>query len=275
MRVPVYKGRKINKILCLFFLVPTLILLLAAAVSALTGRADTGYALCITALITGAFSLLYGILWFLYGRKEKETELALNDLLGRQYAPEDPARPEYREFLLPKTRLTETARERLRSIVRWFLIVPFGVFLLIGGIQFAAGVAVTPLQLLYVLLFSFLITIPGMLMQLGLYREYVRSVPSRILLFPGKLIVDDRSFPAGTIREVRVSPERIYNRNSPGVFREMQIRTENGGEKFRIDYRSGSASNGAPFWEEYEAFIAALSGWGAENGVPVVIAYMD
>ena len=94
-------------------------------------------------------------------------------------------------------------------------------------------------------------------------------------MFPGKLIVDDRSFPAGTIREVRVSPERIYNRNSPGVFREMQIRTENGGEKFRIDYRSGSASNGAPFWEEYEAFIAALSGWGAENGVPVVIAYMD
>ena len=275
MRVPVYKGRKINKILCVFFLVPTLILLLAAAVSALTGRADKGYALCITALITGAFSLLYGILWFLYGRKEKETELALNDLLGRQYAPEDPAWPEYREFLLPKTRLTETARGRLRTIVRWSLITPFGVLLLIGGIQFAAGVAVTPLQLLYVLLFSFLITIPGMLMQLGLYREYVRSVPSRILLFPGKLIVNDNSFPAGTIREVRVSPERIYNRNSPGVFREMQIRTENGGEKFRIDYRSGSGSNGVPFWEEYEAFIHAISCWGTENGVPVVIAYMD
>ena len=275
MRVPVYKGRKINKILCLFLLPLTLILLLAAAVSALTGRADKGYALCITALITADFSLLYGILWFLYGRKEKETELALNDLLGSQYVPEDPARPRYREFLLPKTRLTETARGRLRMIVRWSLITPFGVLLLIGGIQFAAGGAVTPLQLLYVLPFGFLIAIPGILIQLGLYREYARSVPSRILLFPGKLIVDDRSFPAGTIREVRVSPERIYNRNSPGVFREMQIRTENGGEKFRIDYRSGSASKDAPYWEEYEAFIAALSSWGAENCVPVEIAYMD
>ena len=275
MRVPVYKGRKINKILCVFFLVPTLILLLAAAVSALTGRSEAGYALCITALITGAFSLLYGILWFLYGRKEKETELALNDLLGSQYVPEDPARSEYREFLLPKTRLTETARGRLRMIVRWSLITPFGVLLLIGGIQYAAGGAVTPLQLLYILLFGFLISIPGILIQLGLYREYARSVPSRILLFPGKLIVDDRSFSAGTIREIRVSPDRIYNRDSPGVFREMLIRTEKGGEKYRIDYRSGSASNGAPFWEEYEAFIAALSGWGAENGVPVVIAYMD
>ena len=275
MRVPVYKGRKINKILCVFFLVPTLILLLAAAVSALTGRSEAGYALCITALITGAFSLLYGILWFLYGRKEKETELALNDLLGSQYVPEDPARSEYREFLLPKTRLTETARGRLRMIVRWSLITPFGVLLLIGGIQYAAGGAVTPLQLLYVLLFGFLIAIPGILIQLGLYREYARSVPSRILLFPGKLIVDNRSFPAGTIREIRVSPERIYNRNSPGIFREMLIRTEKGGEKYRIDYRSGSNSNDAPYWEEYEAFIAALSGWGAENGVPVVIAYMD
>ena len=275
MRVPVYKGRKINKILCVFFLVPTLILLLAAAVSALTGRSEAGYALCITALITGAFSLLYGILWFLYGRKEKETELALNDLLGSQYVPEDPARSEYREFLLPKTRLTETARGRLRMIVRWSLITPFGVLLLIGGIQYAAGGAVTPLQLLYILLFGFLISIPGILIQLGLYREYARSVPSRILLFPGKLIVDDRSFSAGTIREIRVSPDRIYNRDSPGVFREMLIRTEKGGEKYRIDYRSGSASNGAPFWEEYEEFIAALSGWGAENGVPVVIAYMD
>ena len=102
MRVPVYKGRKINKILCLLFLLLTLILLLAAAVSAVTDRADTGYALCITALITGAFSLLYGILWFLYGRKEKETELALNDLLGGQYAPEDPARSEYRDFAFRK-----------------------------------------------------------------------------------------------------------------------------------------------------------------------------
>ena len=146
---------------------------------------------------------------------------------------------------------------------------------MIGGIQFAAGVAISPLQLLCILLFGFLITIPGMLMQLGLYWEYVRSVPSRILLFPGKLIVDNCSFPAGTIREIRISPDRIYNRNSPGVFREMLIRTGKGGEKYRIDYRSGSGSNGAPFWEEYEAFIAALSGWGAGNGVPVVIAYMD
>ena len=274
MTIPVYKGRKINKILCLSFLGITLITLAAAGVCAALDRSALCQTFCILALITGAFCLVYGILWLIYGRKEKKTEKALNELLSQQYMPEDPARPDYREFVLPKARLTEAARKRSRSVLRWTGIMALGAFLLICGIQLACGAIGSPLQVLFILIFCVLITIPGLLAQLWLYLKYDRSVPSRIVLFPGKLIVDDTVFPVGEIREIRASPDRIMNPNSPDVFREMLIRTEKHSAKFRIDYRSGTTENEQPFWEEYAQFIAALSGWGAENDVPVIISYM-
>lgn len=275
MTVPIYKGRKINKILCLSFLGITLITLSAAGVCTALDRSALCQTFCILALITGAFCLVYGVLWLIYGRKEGKTEKALNELLSRQYMPEDPARPDYREFILPKARLTEAARNRTRSVLRWTGIMALGAFLLICGIQLACGAIGSPLQVLFILIFCVLITIPGLLVQLCLYLKYDRSVPSRILLFPGKLVVDDTVFPAGEIREIRASPDRIMNPNSPDVFREMLVRKEKRSAKYRIDHRTGRASGEQPFWEEYAQFIAALSGWGAANGVPVIIGYMD
>ena len=110
--------------------------------------------------------------------------------------------------------------------------------------------------------------------QLNLYREYEQSVPSRILLFPGKFIIDNVNVSAREIREISVSPVRILNRNSPDVFREMLIRTEKSSAKYRIDYRTGTDSNEQPFWAEYEQFITALSEWGTKNNVPVIVSYM-
>ena len=97
MTVPIYKGRKINKILCLSFLGITLITLSAAGVCTALDRSALCQTFCILALITGAFCLVYGVLWLIYGRKEGKMEKALNELLSRQYMPEDPARPDYRE----------------------------------------------------------------------------------------------------------------------------------------------------------------------------------
>ena len=109
------------------------------------------------------------VLWLIYGRKEGKTEKALNELLSRQYMPEDPARPDYREFILPKARLTEAARNRARSVLRWTGIMALGAFLLICGIQLACGAIGSPLQVLFILIFCVLITIPGLLVQLCLY----------------------------------------------------------------------------------------------------------
>ena len=117
--------------------------------------------------------------------------------------------------------------------------------------------------------------IPGILIQLCLYFVYDQSVPARIMLYPGKLIVDNASLSAREIQAIRVSPARIFNLNSPDVFREMLIRTEKSSVKLRIDYRTGTVSNEQPFWEEYGTFIAALSEWGVRNNVPVTISFMS
>ena len=274
MRFRIYKGKKINRFLCLLFLIFTAILLIAAGIFALLKNSEAGGTFCILAMITGGFSLLYGLLWFLYGRTEKKAERKLREILEGQNEPNDPGLPDYQEFILPKADLIKKAGKRAGSIARWTGICALGMFLLIGGIQLACGSLKRPVQLLYMLLFCIAIMIPGILIQLKLYREYGRSVPSRILLFPGKLIIDNASLPAREIREIRVSPAQIFNRNSPDVFREMTIRTEKSSAKYRIDYRAGTASGEQPFWEDYGLFITALSEWGTKNNVPVSISYM-
>ena len=81
MTVPIYKGRKINKILCLSFLGITLITLAAAGVCAALDRSALCQTFCILALITGAFCLVYGVLWLIYGRKEMKTEKKKGNLM--------------------------------------------------------------------------------------------------------------------------------------------------------------------------------------------------
>lgn len=274
MIVRLYKGKKINKMLCLFFLFFALISLIAAGVCALAIDSAAGYTLCILAMIAGGFSLLYGVLWLIYGRMERIKELELRETLKGQNAIDDPYRLDYREFILPKAALTKKAGTRVRSIVRWTGIAAFAVFVLIGVIQLACGSLKSPLQLLYMFLFCVLIMIPGILIQFCLYLKYDQSVPSRILLFPGKLVIDNMTLTANEIREIRVSPSQIFNRNSPDVFREMLILTEEGRTKYRIDYRTGTAFNEQPFWEEYGQFIETLSEWGKKNNVPVTVSYM-
>ena len=271
----VYKGRKINKILCLSFFVLTLIFLITAGILALVTDSSAGYTFCLLALITGGFSLLYGIFWFIYGRIEKKTERELQEIFEGINKPDDPYRLDYREFILPKADLIKKAGERARSIVRWTGVFALGTFLLISGIQLIYGALRNPLQLLYILLFCVLIMIPGILIHLCLYFVYDQSVPARIMLYPGKLIVDNASLSAREIQAIRVSPARIFNLNSPDVFREMLIRTEKSSVKLRIDYRTGTVSNEQPFWEEYGTFIAALSEWGVRNNVPVTISFMS
>jgi hypothetical protein len=274
MIVRIYKGRKINKILCLSLLIPAVISLAATGFFTLADEPAAAHTFALLAMITGGFSLLYGFFWLLYGRMERKTELALKEILERQEPDEDPYRIDYREFVLPKARLIEKAEERFRRIVRWTEIVSVGSFVLIGGIQLVCGSLKSPLQLLYSLIFCAVIAVPGVLVQLRLYLKYAQSVPSRILLFPGKLVVDGSNLSAREIREIRVSPERVFNRNSPDVFREMLIRTEKSSVKYRMDFRTGTASGETPFWEEYGQFVEALSDWGRKNRVTVIVSYM-
>ena len=72
-----------------------------------------------------------------------------------------------------------------------------------------------------------------------------------------------------------MSSEHLMNQNSPAVFREMQVRTETSSTTYRIDYRGGSPDNGQPHWEAYDQLVDALSRWGTENSVAVLLRFMD
>ncbi len=270
----IYKGRKVNRFLCLFFIIFVVLFLIVAGCFALRKNSAASYTFCVLAIIAGGFSLLYGVFWFIYGRKERNAELELRKILERQDISEDPYRLDYREFILPKADLIKKAGTRVRGIVRWTCIFAVGVFLLIGGIQLVCGSLKSPIQLLYILLFCILIMIPGLLIQFSLYLKYDQSVPARILLFPGKLVIDTRNLSAREIQEIRVSPVRVFNRNSTDVFREMLIQTEKSSTKYRIDYRTGTVSNEQPFWAEYAQFVDALLEWGKKNRVQVIVSYM-
>lgn len=274
MHFRVYKGKKINRFLCLFFILFAVIFLILAGVFALAKDPDKGYVFCILAIIAGGFSLLYGVLWFIYARVERKSEKKLREILEGQNTTEDPNRLDYQEFILPKAALIKKAGKRAHDIVRWTGIAALGVFLMIGGIQVACGSLKSPVQLLYMLLFCMLIMVPGLLVHLNLYLKYKQSVPTRILLFPGKLVIDNMNLSAGEIQKISVSPGQIFNPNSTDVFREMLIQTEKSSAKYRIDYRTGTFSNEQPFWAEYEQFVAALAEWGKKNRVQVVVSYM-
>ena len=257
------------------FLVVALIFLGAALVQVLLQKQEISSAFLILAAIMGCFSLFYGLSWLYWGRKEKAEEEAIRAKASRQKAQKETGRITSQEFILPKASLTEAAFKRFLDIVRWSGIAVIVVFLLITGIQFAVGSMQGPLQLIWILLFCLVITLPGLIVQWIIYKKYERSVPARILLYPGKLVIDERIFAARDIREIRISSDQVYNQNSPAVYRNLLVKTDNTNLRYRIDYRTGTTRNKQPFWEGYRQFAELLAAWGEENRVSVIVEYMD
>ena len=82
-------------------------------------------------------------------------------------------------------------------------------------------------------------------------------------------------FPSSDIMEIGISSDRLANPSSPSVYREMLVWTSSGMNRYRIDFRQPSKDGSQPRWEEYPAMVDALSAWGRENRVNVVVNYMD
>ena len=269
----IHQGRKLNKILCLGLLGAAVLFLTAAAVRAFLDQESRAYADMVLALITGGFGLFYGMLWAFWARKERKAADALRELAAKTAAEPDPGRPDSEEFTLPKDRLTEAARKRFLDVVKWSRIGALVVFAVIfaillfndaltGGIQQPVSLA----------LFSVLLSLPAVVIQWIIYKRYESSVPGRVLLYPGKLVVDAAVYSARDIREIRVSSARRANPNSVDLYREMEVRAAEGSRIWRIDYRAG---DGALSWEAYPWFVRSLTVWGKQNGVSVTVDYMD
>ena len=275
MFLPIVSGRKLNKAVCLAFLAMSLPLLAAAAYFWLSGSLSAGRGFLTPALILGGISLPYGIGWLYWARKEKRAAREIAEAQKKLQASPEEGRMLSREFSVPKAKLIEKALKRNRSIVKGAAIAALCAAAVITVILLFCGALNDPMQLIFVLIFCALITLPGLILQWIIYRTYVKTVPSEILLFPGKLVVDFDVWSAASIRTVRVSPARIMNLNSPSLYRKLEIESSAGSRKFRLDYRMQATDGSQPVWEEYPAFLSALSLWGEENGVPVDVQYMD
>ena len=132
-----------------------------------------------------------------------------------------------------------------------------------------------PVQILYTLMFGALIMLPGILLQLGILNRYTSSVPEKVVLFPGKMVVDRTVYAASSIKNIRITSSVVVNPNSPAVYREMRIHFSEGSRIYRIDYRARGNPQEQPEWAGYSGFVSDLYSWGNENKVDVTIDYMD
>ena len=271
MNLPIYKGKKINKILCIMCLIMSIMLLALMIVLRLLGKP----AVFLLPLITGGFALLYGILWAFWSGKEKKAEEKIRQVLETRSASQTSAGFAPQEFIVPKDRLTKEAYNRFRGIIKWLVIGSLGFTLLITVILFFSHALNNPLQPLYLLFFCVAVAIPGTIIQWIIYRKYEASVPHRICLYQGSLVIDSSTFASQEILDITISPNRLMNASSPMIFREMLIRTSRGETRCRIDFKAGAAAGGQLCWEEYPLFSEVLKAWGKANLVPVTIAYME
>lgn len=272
--VPIVRGRKVNRLFCLLFLVLTLIFLVTSFAMTLLHRKDITSVFLILSAIMAGFSVFYGFSWLYWSRKEKTKSEALR-AADQQKMHKDTGRITFREFTLPKESLTKSAFRRFQRIVRWTIVAVLAAFLLILGIQLLFGTLQGPLQLIWILLFCVLIAVPGLVVQWIIYKKYERSVPQRILLYPGKIVIDEKTFAVKDISEIRITSDYLYNQNSPAFNRKLLIQMGGSCVQYRLDYRTGMASSEQPFWKEYRQFHDSLSYWGEENDIPVIIEYMD
>lgn len=261
--LPIYKGKTINRILCVIFSILSLIFIPVGFL-----HRGPGF---VPVLITGGFALVYGILWAIWARKESRYEQELReaeeDLSAETFSP--------LEFRIPKERLSETAHKRLIGIIRGCGFIAIGVFVLIAVILLWTQSLKSPLQLLYLIVFSCVISVPGIIIQWIIYRKYVPSIPEKISLHPDKLVIDGNVLAARDINEIRISPDRVFNPDSPSIFREILIITDEGKKRCRIDFKAANAEQGQLRWEDYPLLARALKIWGKTYNVKVTTMYMQ
>lgn len=267
VRIPFVKGSKINQLLCLTFSGMTAVLLLLGSVYWLLGYDVFLYVTLVLAAITAGFGVLYLVLWQVFKWQEQQSQLKLEQA-AQLPAEENEGALEYREFVLPKQKLAETAYARFQKIAAALLIVAVVVFVILAGSNLAGGGRIWGTGL-----FCILVITPGILLQYLLYRRYADSIPERIVLFPGKLIVDNHSYRTGELEQITISAYKNANRNAIQVYRKMIVKEKRKERLYTIDYCAPSEGN--PRWEGYGVFLESLKNWAKQNSVPLKVDYMN
>ena len=269
--LPVVKSRRLNKILCLIFTAGAACFLIFAALFRAADKEALCYTFFVLSVILAGFGAFYGVLWFIFADKENKVQKKIEEI--EEYSESSDQKKEYREFILPKKEMTESAKKRFEKIVRLMPVMVIVLFVLIYGIQFFTAGFAGWRHLLTVLLFCILICVPGILLQYAIYRYYVGRIPNKISFYQEKLYIDKVAFLTKQIREIRISSEKLINRYSPSLYRQLTIDAEDGSCSYLIDYRAENKE--APHWPEYGNLVEELRKWAEENRIELKVNYMD
>ena len=259
------KSSKYICILMLCFSVPAL----AAAVVL------RHYSFFVLFLITGVFALIYGGFWAFWTKKEKKKEQEIREIEEAKVTGSEPDPLALYEFILPREQLKKAAFKRVIDVLKWVPLVALIMTAVITGTLVFYGETPGIGQCFGMLLFCMIVGIPGIIIQFVINKAYTAELPRKVVLYPGKLVVDGEVMAAGEIREIRVSPKRMYNYHSPKILRGMTVKTGKGKRVYQFDFWSGRESADRLCWAEYPAFVDAVTEWGRANHIAVVIEYME
>jgi len=273
MMIPIVKGRKANRLICILFGCISATFVIGAVLSAILNNVSLAYSLILPAIIFGGFSILYGIGWYVYRKKEARAQKFMEELIDPLLPSGEEEPVALQEFQLPREDLVKTAKTRFRKICSTALIVcPLFFIVFYAFLLFSIGYSGIR-HLLSVLFFCILVSFPGIIIQYGIYKKYASSVPRRIILPPGKLCVDGVIYPSREIRHLTITSDLQANRNSNAIYRKLTVTTSSSVTSYTVDFKANSAE--LPKWERYPEFISALKIWSEQNLVHFTIDYMD
>ncbi len=178
--------------------------LLAAAVCAVSVESVFAQVMCMIAAIWAGFAAVYGIGWLVYARREAKRQKKI-ERAAELLREESSNQLAYAEFTLPKDELAAGAKKRFTKFAAALLCIALTVFAVLYVIILLSAGWGGFVHLLWVLGFCLLITVPGTLVQYGIYKKYVSDLPEKIILFPGKLIIDGRQFAAREVQSIGIS----------------------------------------------------------------------
>ena len=274
MNIPSFSGTKVNRLLFFLFVSITCVVLAVTAIFSIfmSGSYEVSV-LLVLSVINGVMACFYGIHWiyYVYRQKFMDKWFSEEEEDDGEEGTSEPACDIEEDFVLPKEQLIEAVKKRYRGIAKWIWISLAFLYLLITSILLYYNALEEPSQLLYLAAFCVLIAIPGLIVQFIIKAQYVSSVPANICLAPGLLTVDGREYKSGDIESLRVSTERSRDPHSVSVFRQLEIFSEDGKNRFRIDFGTGSDVE----WDAYPHFVSLLSRWGSGNGVTVTVEDRD
>ena len=134
-----YKGSGVNRICCLLWLGLLLVCLCAAGISSAMDAGELAGTFLILSAILGGVSAVFGLLWFVWKRKENRAEDVLREVLAPDAVPRDATAQTVQSICLPREKLIGAARRRLTEIVRWMGIAALCTGALLVIIQVACG----------------------------------------------------------------------------------------------------------------------------------------